>query len=70
MKAYYLENPRLVTEPARLICTGTERECRHAAAKALGRGTLRGCPSAPSDRGVIYYAPGYDYDDAPSVELV
>lgn len=56
--------------PGELIAEGTERECRQAAARALGRETLRGCPTAPSERGTLYFEPGVAYDEAPAVELV
>jgi hypothetical protein len=72
MRAYYCDDPQRVTEPKELICRGTERECRRAAAKALGKDTLRGCPQYQTRRGIAYCAPGYSHypESAPSVELV
>jgi len=64
MKAYHTEDQHLVTETPRLLCSGSERECRQAAAMALGHDSLRGLRTAPSSDGVYYYS-GESY-----VELV
>ena len=69
MKAKYVADPHSFRRPE-IICTGSERDCCRAAAKALGRTTLRGCPQAPSAVGTVYYAPGHGDDTAPYVELV
>jgi len=54
----------------RCIYSGPERAARRAAAAALGCDSLRGLAQAPTERGVLYYAPAADDDDGTSVELV
>lgn len=60
MIALYTEDPKRVTDPPELICRGSERACRRAAAEALGVDSLRGLYQAPTDTGTAYYGPGGD----------
>ncbi len=67
-KCYYTEDPQRVTEQPTLIASGSETDCRKAAAKALGRRSLRGLVQAPSARGVYYYESASE--DAAYAEIV
>lgn len=53
----------------KLIATGSERDCRRAAARALGVDNLRGLAQAPTERGVRIYGRGADDHCGESVEL-
>ena len=68
MRAVYTEDPSRVTEAPEIVYIGgSEREARRAAARALGRATLRGLRQGPGRHGVIYY--GADGVEGSYVEI-
>jgi hypothetical protein len=67
VRAYF--HPPRQTGEGELIAEGSERACRRAAARALGRPNLRGCLTAPSEQGIFYFEPAVGWEDAKAVEL-
>lgn len=69
-KAIHTPDHSRPSDARQIICTGTESECRKAAAKALGRASLRGLTQCPTAHGISYYGAGSTDDDGESVEIV
>jgi hypothetical protein len=53
----------------RVTPTTPERKARREVARLLGVANLRGLAQAPTERGILFFAPGAD-EDGEAVEMV